>query len=270
MTEGSSELERERNRLLRRIQHGIEVPMLVLSLAWLVLLILDLTRGLSTLLQRLSDAIWIVFILHFALEFTLAPRKVRYLRTNWITAVALAVPALRVFRIARAVRLFRLARTARGLRLIRVLTSLNRGMRALGMAMGRRGFGYVMALTLVVTLAGAAGMYAFERETPDGRGLNSYGAALWWTAMIVTTMGSDYWPQSAEGRILCLVLSIYALGVLGYITATLASFFVDRDAASEQSDIAGAQAIESLRKEIAALRAELAARGYEEPKQGRE
>ncbi len=35
-------------------------------------------------------------------------------------------------------------------------------MRALGASMGRRGFGYVVALTMIVTLAGAAGMYAFE------------------------------------------------------------------------------------------------------------
>ena len=28
------------------------------------------------------------------------------------------------------------------------------------------GFGYVVALTVLVTLAGAAGMYAFENEAP--------------------------------------------------------------------------------------------------------
>ncbi|MDX9972972.1 MAG: ion transporter [FCB group bacterium] len=258
MTDKSRQLERERNRLLLRIQHGLEMPMIVLGLAWLVLLILDLTRGLNIFLQRLSDAIWIVFILHFVLEFTLAPHKLRYLRGNWITAIALAVPALRVFRIARAVRLLRLARTARGLRLIRVLTSLNRSMRALGMAMGRRGFGYVMTLTLAVTLAGAAGMFAFERDNPDAPGLTTYGAALWWTAMLITTMGSDYWPQSPEGRVLCLLLSIYALGVLGYITATLASFFVDRDAASSETEIVSERDVAALRKDIAALRTDLA------------
>lgn len=34
---------------------------------------------------------------------------------------------------------------------------LNWGMRALGLAMGRRGFGYVLALTVALTFAGAAG-----------------------------------------------------------------------------------------------------------------
>lgn len=132
-------------------------------------------------------------------------------------------------------------------------------MKALGAAMQRRGFGYVAALTLVVTLAGAAGMYAFEKEGPAGRSLGSYGAALWWTAMIMTTMGSDYWPQTAEGRILCLVLALYGFAVFGYVTATLATFFIGRDAENKNAELAGAQLVEELRGEIAALRGEVRA-----------
>ena len=63
------------------------------------------------------------------------------------------------------VRVFRVLRAAQGLRLIRLVTSLNRGMRALGASLGRRGFGYVLALTFVVTISGAAGMYTFENNT---------------------------------------------------------------------------------------------------------
>jgi voltage-gated potassium channel len=96
-------------------------------------------------------------------------------------------------------------------------------MKALSAAMSRRGFAYVMALTLVVMLAGAAGMYVFENEVPGG--LNSYGVALWWTAMLMTSMGSDYWPQTAEGRLLCFRLALYGFGIFGYVTASLATFF---------------------------------------------
>jgi voltage-gated potassium channel len=39
--------------------------------------------------------------------------------------------------------------------------------------MSRRGFGYVIVLTLVVTLVGAAGIYAFESNLPNGGGLNN-------------------------------------------------------------------------------------------------
>ncbi|MGK2961736.1 MAG: ion channel, partial [Gemmatimonadaceae bacterium] len=83
--------------------------------------------------------------------------------------------------------------------------------------------------------------------------------ALWWTAMIITTLGSDYWPLSPEGRVLCLLLAIYSFAVWGYITASLATFFLDRDAADSRASIAGESSIELLRSDIAMLRAEVQA-----------
>lgn len=130
-------------------------------------------------------------------------------------------------------------------------------MHALGATMGRRGFGYNALLTLLVTFAGAAGMYAFERSSIAGQGLNSYGEALWWTAMIMTTLGSQYWPSSAQGRVLCVILALYAFAVFGYTTATIASFFVGRDAESGDGEVAGARDIAELRGEIIELRTEV-------------
>jgi voltage-gated potassium channel len=75
--------------------------------------------------------------------------------------------------------------------------------------------------------------------------------------MIMTTMGSEYWPRTAEGRVLCVILALYSFGVFGYVTATLASFFIGRDAENEKAEVAGARSIESLRTEIKALRAEM-------------
>lgn len=251
--------EAERWQVLHELEDRLEMPMVFLGFAWLVLLVVELVHELNPFLEFVGTAIWVIFIADFALKFALAPRKGEYLRANWLTAVALAVPALRVLRIGRAVAALRAARAARGLRLVRVVTSVNRGMRALSATMGRRGFGYVVAMTAIVTLAGAAGMYAFENQNPGGRGLNDYGSALWWTAMVMTTMGSEYWPQTAEGRVLCLLLSLYAFAVFGYVTAALASFFVGRDAENEEAEIAGAKAVEALRLEVAALRQELRA-----------
>jgi voltage-gated potassium channel len=248
--------DRQRWQLLVRLEHLLDGPMIALGFLWLALLVLELTRGLSPLLEHVSEAIWIVFILDFLLRFTLAPRKLVYLRRNWLTVIALVLPGLRVLRFAR------LLRAARGLRLVRVLTSLNRGMRALGGTMRRRGFGYVMGLTVLVNLAGAAGMYAFE-SLPGGQGLHGYGDALWWTSMIMTTLGSAYWPQTPEGRILGFLLSVYAIAVFGYITATLSSYFIGRDAASAQGEVAGEDTMRALRREIAALRAELRGGGEE-------
>ncbi len=252
-------LDNERYQLLARLEGWLETPMIVLGFVWLALLILEFTSGLTPLLESIGVAIWIVFILDFVLRFSLAPKKRGYLRRSWLTAIALLIPALRVFKIAQVLRVMQAARAVRGVRLLRVITSLNRGMRALGNTMGRRGFGYVMALTLIVTLAGAAGMVAFESDLPGGQGLDDYSSALWWTAMVMTTLGSEYWPQTAEGRLLGLILSVYAIAVFGYLTATLASFFIGRDAASSEGEVAGTANLEALHAEIAALRAELRA-----------
>lgn len=247
-------LAAERRQVLEQVEDWLETPLLILAFVWLALMVSELIWGLSPILEATGVIIWIVFIVDFLVKFVLAPDKSAYLRGHWLTAIALIVPALRIFRVVRVFRMLRLVRTTRGLRLVRVITSVNRGMRALGASLDRRGFGYVVGLTVLVTFAGAAGMYAFENHNPDGRGLPSYGAALWWTGMMMTTMGSEYWPQTAEGRILCLLLALYAFAVFGYVTATLATYFVGRDAADEQGELPSAEAVQELRAEIAALR----------------
>ena len=248
-------LERERDELLQRLEDWLETPMLVLAFIWLALLVGELILGENLAFEVIGTIIWAIFILHFAVEFILAPRKSIYLKNNWLTALSLLVPALRIFRIFRVARLLRLARVGRGLRLFRVVSSLNRGMRALRATLERRGFGYVILLTVLVIFAGAAGMFTFENHDPGG--LAKYGEPVSWTAMIMTTLGSEYWPQTLEGRVLAFLLALYAFAIFGYVTATLATFFVGRDAESNEAELAGADELTALREEIRSLREEI-------------
>lgn len=257
-TEGLPDTEKlntERNQLLYHLQNLLEGPMVVLGFIWLVLLVIDLVKGLTPLLQSLSNLIWVIFILDFGLKFFLAPKKVSFLRNNWLTIISLLVPALRILRVARAFRVIRSLRAVRGLRLVKVVGSLNRGLNSLSASMRRRGFGYVLASTLLVTVLGSVGMYAFENDVESG--FKNYGEALWWTVMLLSSLGSEYWPQTLEGRILCFLLALFGLAVFGYFTATLATYFMGRDAENEEAEIAGAKQMESLQQEIAALRKEI-------------
>lgn len=238
----------ERWRALRDLESWLETPMALLGLVWLVLLILELTIGLTPALQVTSLALWAVFVLDFGLRLALAPGRVAYVRKNWLTALTLLVPALRVGRLFRIVRVLRLSR---GIRLVRLVSSVNRGMNSLAAGLGRRGAAYAFALTVIVVLAGAAGMLAFEGAAGNS-GMGTYRDALWWTAMIITTMGSEYWPRTPEGRILAVLLSFYALAVLGYITAALASYFMGRDTVAGEGRLKDPQLAE-LQHAIAAL-----------------
>jgi voltage-gated potassium channel len=247
---------------LRELDSWLQTPMTVLSLVWLVLVVVELTSGSSELLQTLGTAIWAVFIAEFLLRLTLAPEKGAFLKSNWLTIIALVVPAFRLFR---AVRLFRAARALRGLRLVRVVGTANRSMNALKATLRRRGFGYVGGLTLLVLVLGAAGMLNFEGAREVDGGFRSYLDALWWTGMLLTSIGSDFWPQTTEGRVLTMLLSIYGLAVFGYITAAFASFFVGRDAEERSGPIAGQQDLARLIREVEALRMELRERSPPEP-----
>jgi voltage-gated potassium channel len=257
LTEEKEALDRERLEILEQVEDWLELPVLVLGFVWLLLLVVELIWGLTPLLETFVFAIWGIFVVDFVIRLILAPQKLIYLRNNWLTVLSLIIPAFRVLRFVRVARLLRVARATRGLRLVRVVGSLNRGMRALRSTMRRRGFGYAIVLTLIVALVGAAGMYTFEQSLMTGQGFASYADALWWTAMILTTIGSDFWPQTAEGRILTFLLSVYGFAIFGYMTATLASFFIGRDAESEEGDLIGPKNIEALRFEIQGLREEI-------------
>jgi voltage-gated potassium channel len=127
-------------------------------------------------------------------------------------------------------------------------------MNALKATLRRRQFGYVAGLTLLVLALGAGGMMSFEPASEVAGGFGSYWDALWWTGMLVSTMGSGFWPLTTEGRILAFLLSVYGLAVFGYLTATFASFFIGRDAEDAGAPVAGAAELAALRREIEALR----------------
>jgi voltage-gated potassium channel len=252
-----SECPEERWATLAQLDAWLRVPMLVLSFAWLVIVLVELVRGTDGLLTTLGTAIWVVFIAEFLLRVTIAPDKSRFLRTNLVTIVALAVPALRLVRVFAVLRA---AHVLRGFRLVRIVGTANRSMNALRVTLARRQFGYVLGLTLLVILLGAGGMLSFEPSAQTQEGFTSYWDALWWTTMLVASIGTGPWPETMEGRVLTTLLTLYGLAVFGYITATFASFFIGRDAEDEAGEVAGAAELRALKEEIAALRLDLARR----------
>lgn len=239
-------LNEERIELLSQINALFDFPLLLLSIVWLILLIVDFIHGLSPILENLSLAIWGIFIMDFFIELYIAPDRKIYLKQNWIAAISLFLPGLRVLRVFGGLKIASLAKFIRSLNLARILASFNRSIRTVRQVMRQRGLRYVLLLTTLITFLGAAGMYNFEYP-----GLNSYWDAVWWTAMIMTTIGSEYWPKTPEGRILALLLSIYAFSIFGYITAALASMLVGKEKEISSKEVA------ELRSEVQRLSSEI-------------
>jgi len=235
------EIEKERLSLLASVEKLLEGPITFLGFVWLILIIVEFIWGLTPVLDFASVTIWVIFILDFLVKFIIAPHKLLFLKKNILTIISLVVPAIRLFR------LLRVFRVIRGVRVIKIVGSLNRSMKSLASTMKRRGFAYVVLLSAAVIFGGAAGMFGIEKDNP---GFETYGLALWWTAMRVITAGSDFWPVTAEGRGLAFILSLYGYAVFGYVTATLATFFIGRDAEERDAPVAGSAEIAELKDKI--------------------
>jgi voltage-gated potassium channel len=202
-----------------------DLALTALAFVFVVLLIVEyafaLTPEESRWVELAGWVIWCIFTVDFVVRFAVAEEKGRYLRSNWLSALAVLLPAFRVFRIFRAVRLFR------GVRVVRLVAGTNRGARALARIAGFAGAGYVVLLTLLVLPLAAAGITWLERGQP-GASITSFSSALWWAATTIIQQGSEQNPTTPEGRVLGVLLMVYALAVSGYITAALATFLLGR------------------------------------------
>lgn len=256
--QGEPSATAERDELLEHVQALVEPLMGALGVVFLVLLLIEfadpgLSPGQRVWFDRATTAIWLVFLVEFAVRFTLAPAKLRHLRDNWLGAISLALPFLRPLR---ALRGLRALRAVRSLSLVRLLGGVNRGMRLLRRVTRGRQLAYVAGLTLLVVLAGATGAHYFDRGVA-GAPIQSLGDALWWSAALVTTINSEKHVVSPEARVIALLLRLFAVSVFGLVTAAIASYFVGRDAEARGSTGAGDES--STAAELASLRAELVA-----------
>jgi voltage-gated potassium channel len=240
--------------LLKTLPRKLERPMLLLSFVWFLVIITELVNGTSPLLLSLGTVLWALFVLYFGLRLAIAPDRVVFLKRNWLFVLAILVPILRFFPFLQTLPLARALTATFGMQVIWMFASADLGLRSLRRTMGRRGTGYVLTFTVVVILAGAAGMLHFENDSPDPQGIHSYPEALWWVAMQITNIGSGYRPVTVGGHVLCLGISIFALAIFGYLTAVFAAFFIGRDAEDPKSEIPNQTSILQLSAEVALLR----------------
>ena len=125
--------------------------------------------GSDSTLDKLTITIWMIFILDFIIDLVLAPDKLRYLKGNWLMAIALVVPAFRAFRIFTVLRY---AGATKGLTFTRAVGSLNRGMKGLRASMGRRGTGVCLDPHHVSHCRRFGWIYALERgANPEDVGI---------------------------------------------------------------------------------------------------
>ena len=102
--------------------------------------------------------------------------------------------------------------------------------------------------------AAALAILDVEGNNPDAK-IRTLGDALWWASTTVTTVGyGDLHPVTGPGRLVAVALMVGGITLLGLVTATLASWIVERVAEEDTANEAATRAqIEELREEIRRL-----------------
>jgi voltage-gated potassium channel len=217
--------------------------MMIISVAWLPVLIIPLVAQLSPpaseVITSIDYAIWGVFVVEYFVRLYLVPKRLHFVTHHIVDLVVIAIPPLRPLR---ALRLLRL------LRLVKVGAIVIEALRRLRAVLTHRGFHFVLLTALILVFAISAVVLALERHAPHST-IHDYPDVLWWAATTVTTVGyGDKVPVTPTGRTLAVVLMVAGIGLVGVLTATVASFFI------EQQSEKGKGELEEIRDELRMLR----------------
>lgn len=97
---------------------------------------------------------------------------------------------------------------------------------------------------LVVLVLSAAAAAAFETDT-----VTSFWRGLWWSVSLLTTVGFlGEAPRTASGAVLSVVLMLGGFVLLAFLSAALASLFVqeDEEPAERQSELVDQEILAAL------------------------
>ena len=243
MTSGSS-VKRD-GEALDRFTRATELPLLVLAIAMVPLivapLVFDLSDGAERAVLAADWIIWAIFAVELGVRTYLAPTRASYLVHHWYDVVIVAVPFLRPLRAVRS------ARALRFLRVVRLAAFLGRIRDTALTVLTRHRLDYALATAVLVVFVSAGLMTRIEAN--EGGSIDSFGAALWWAFVTVTTVGyGDYSPVTAAGRGIAIVLMLLGICLFGIIAANIAAYVV-----TEQDD----EQTAALLEEIHQLRAQV-------------
>lgn len=182
-------------------------------------------------------AVWLVFVVDYAIRVLIARHRVRYWAHHLADFAMVALPALRPLRL---------------LRLLMLLKVLNR--RAAASLHGRVA-AYVSGSAAILLFCASLAVLDAERGRP-GATITSFGDAVWWSFVTVATVGyGDEVPITTGGRLVGIGLMIGGVALLGVVTATFASWLVDRvrEVGEAEQEVTKAD-LAQLRADVAELR----------------
>jgi len=205
-----------------RLQRAFEGAVLVGALATIPLTVL-LEHETTTWVRVLDWVVWAVFLLEYSGMVVVSSDRAAYIRHNPLNlaVIVISYPGLPTL-----FGLVRLARLARFLRLFRLLGVTARAVEALHAVFWRRGVVFIAAISLLVILAGGAGLAILEPQTVHG-GLFD---GVWWAIVTASTVGyGDIAPTTFWGRFIAVLLMLTGIGLMSTLAASITAYFVGQE-----------------------------------------
>ena len=196
-------------------------PLLISSIVFIVVyswqVIADL-QGTAFVLARVVIVLtWVRFAADYAVRLVAEPRG-PWFRRHIFDLLVVVLPVLKP------------------LRLLKALTLIDTLQRTAGTALRSRIAIYGAGAAAVLIWVAALAELEVERGAP-GANIESFGNALWWAFVTITTVGyGDFYPVTAWGRTIAVLLMCGGVALVGVVTATLASWVLERAAIGRDTD----------------------------------
>lgn len=210
----------------RRWDKITELPLAVVALSFLIVyayLVLANTRPTEISWPPIFlIAVWAIFALHYVISLALVRHRRHWFVTHLHELAMAALPFLRPLQL---------------LRLVKVVSVLHRTM---GSALRGKVSVYVAGVSGMLVLVAALGVLDAEQNA-EGANITSFGDAIWWAFVTISSVGyGDYYPVTGLGRLIAIGLMIAGIALIGSVTATIASWFVERIVQAQEQAARGA------------------------------
>lgn len=197
-------------------------PLTCASVAFLALyswrVISDAAQAYALWVNLLIAVTWAMFVLDYCVRLAIARERWRWFRTHLTDLAVTVMPVLRLTR------------------LMRVFTTIASRRRSHAAELRAQIVFYGIGIVAILVYLASLLTLDVERDAP-GASIVNFGDAIWWACATVTTTGyGDYTPVTVIGRLVGVCLMFGGLAIAGIVTATLASWVLERGARHDDSD----------------------------------
>jgi voltage-gated potassium channel len=155
--------------------------------------------------------LWAVVLVEYVVRLVVTPDRRGYLSRRWVEPATVVVPPLQGWHLV-------------GIEKMSLL--IHEGELRMEAILKHHSLFRVLIAAAGTLFLGAWLVLLFE-ENAKGSNIHTYPDAVWWAIVTVTTVGyGDRYPVTAGGRIVAAILMLVGIGLIGVLTATVASVFI--------------------------------------------